>query len=339
MNELGLAPEQASTFAGPIDTLYFTLTALTLLFAVPIPLVILFFTVRYHHTRKVFRQNPTHTDNRLEMTWIGVLLALSLGVFFWSALLYFDIYRAAPTQGMDIYIVGRQWMWFTQHPQGKRENNELHVPVNTPVRLIMTSQDVIHSFFVPAFRTKMDVLPGRYTIMWFEATKTGEYHLFCTEYCGTEHSYMRGRVVVMEPADYQRWLREDYAIIPQTAGEPTSGDPSRPAQDEQQLNTLAAAGQQLFESQGCINCHVGGRGERGIAPSLVGIFGSQEELEGGTTVTVDENYLRESILNPQAQIVAGYQPIMPQYEGVLNEEQLIELIEYIKSLSSEEGTP
>ncbi|MCU0493833.1 MAG: cytochrome c oxidase subunit II [Chloroflexaceae bacterium] len=340
MGEFQFYPEQASTIAGPIDALYWTLTGLTLLFSIPIPFVILYFMVKYHHSRTVDRGNPSHTSMKLELGWTFGLLGIALGIFFWSSYLYFDIYRPAPANTLDIYVTGRQWMWHTQHPQGKRENNELHVPVNTRVRLIMTSQDVIHSFFIPAFRVKRDVLPGRYTTMWFEATKTGEYRIFCTEYCGTEHAAMGGRVVVMELADYQRWLREDLGVIPESAAPDTSGRPSQPpsagGESSGQLSTMAAAGQQIFIAQGCIGCH--GQQGRGRAPSLAGLYGAQVQLENGQTLTADENYIRESILNPRAQIVAGYPPIMPPYDGILNDQQINELIEYIRSLTSEEGT-
>jgi cytochrome c oxidase subunit 2 len=207
--------------------------------------------------------------------------------------------------------MGKQWMWKAQHPLGKSEINMLHVPVNQPVKLIMTSQDVIHSFYIPAFRVKKDVLPGRYTELWFEATKTGEYHLFCAEYCGTEHSQMIGSVVVMEQLEYERWLSGN------VAGE-----------------SMAAAGQRLFEQRGCASCHAGTSDARG--PALAGLFGKEVQLEDGRTVTADESYLRESILNPQAKVVAGYSPVMPTFEGQISEEGLLQLVAYIKSLEGDQ---
>jgi cytochrome c oxidase subunit 2 len=198
-------------------------------------------------------------------------------------------------------------MWYFQHPEGPREINELHVPVGRPVKLIMTSQDVIHSFYVPAFRTKMDVVPGRYTTTWFEATRTGDYHLFCAEYCGTVHAGMSGRVSVMKPTQYEQWLGGDHP------GEP-----------------MAMAGGRLFEQLGCGTCHRDDAGGRG--PGLRGLFGRTVELQSGERVIVDERYIRDSILNPRAQIVAGYPPIMPPYEGQISEEGLLQIIMHIKSL-------
>jgi cytochrome c oxidase subunit 2 len=198
-------------------------------------------------------------------------------------------------------------MWKIYHPQGRSEINELHVPVGRPVKLRMISEDVIHSFFLPAFRVKMDVLPGRYTTMWFEATKPGEYRLFCAEYCGTDHADMRGRVVAMSPADYANWLQ----------GVDTEPPP--------------LIGQRLFTQYRCDTCH--GEGAELRSPPLHGIFNSTVALADGRTVQVDDSYLRESIVDPTAKVTAGYQPLMPTYQGQLSEEQLLRLIEYIKSLS------
>ena len=220
-----------------------------------------------------------------------------------------------PARAINIYVVGRQWMWKFQHPSGQREINELHVPLGQPIRLVMASQDVIHSFYVPAFRIKMDVIPGRYTETWFEATKTGEYHMHCTEYCGAQHATMGGRVVVMEPVQYQAWLSG-------ASGREATGTTDEPA-------SLAAAGEATFQQLGCSGCHRPDGG--GAGPSLVGIFGQPQPLEGGQTAIADEQYIRESILRPNVQIVAGYQPIMPSYEGQISEEQLLQLIEYIRS--------
>jgi cytochrome c oxidase subunit 2 len=227
-------------------------------------------------------------------------------IFAWGASLFFTISRP-PAGALEIQVVGKQWMWKFQHPDGQREINELHVPVGRPVKLTMASEDVIHSFFVPAFRVKMDVVPGRTTTTWFEATKPGVYHLFCAEYCGTKHSGMIGRVVVLEPVQYQQWLSGG------AIGEPP-----------------ALAGEKLFRNLGCNACHRPGPG--GLGPSLEGLFGTSRELQTGDTVMADEDYLRESILNPNARIVAGYQPIMPPFQGRITEEGLLQLIAYIKSL-------
>jgi cytochrome c oxidase subunit II len=214
-----------------------------------------------------------------------------------------------PAETLNVYVVGKQWMWKFQHLDGQREINELHVPVGRAVKLIMTSEDVIHDVFVPAFRVKADVLPGRYTNIWFQPTKPGRYHLFCAEYCGTRHSGMIGEVVVMDPTEYQAWL---------------SGGTAQ--------GSLASAGEKLFQDLACNTCHRPDAQGRG--PILQGLFGKTQTLEGGGTVVVDEAYVRESILNPGAKITAGFQPIMPAFQGLVTEEQLLELIEYVKSLQA-----
>ena len=216
--------------------------------------------------------------------------------------------RTAPRGATQIYVVAKQWMWKLQHEEGQREINELHVPVGRDVEMIMTSQDVIHSFYVPAFRIKQDVLPGRYTTLWFRPTRSGTYHLFCAEYCGTQHSGMIGQVVVLEPAQYESWL----------SGGLASG-------------SLASSGQSIFQQLGCATCHRSDTQGRG--PNLIGLFGKPVQLEDGRAVTADENYIRESILNPSAKIVSGFKPIMPVFQGLVSEEQLNALIAYIKSLN------
>jgi cytochrome c oxidase subunit 2 len=241
----------------------------------------------------------------LEILWTVIPFLLMMVMFGWGASIFFEMSRP-PDDAMNIYVVGKQWMWKTQHLEGRREINELHVPLGRPVKLTMTSEDVIHSFYMPAFRVKFDVLPGRYTTAWFNPTKPGKYHLFCAEYCGTLHSGMIGWIYVMEPAEYERWL----------AGETES---------------LAASGQQLFQFLACANCH---RTDKpGRCPNLEGLFGKPVQLTTGETVKADEDYIRESILNPGAKIVAGYQNIMPSFQGLVTEEELLKLIEYIKSLS------
>lgn len=326
MRGFPLFPEQASTFAAQVDTLYFFLVALSLIFAGVLPFVILWLIVRYHRSQQVDRTNPVDSSLRLELIWSFIPLVLVMFVFFWGAFLYIDM-RTPPRSTLDIYVIGKQWMWHAQHATGKRENNELHVPIGQPVRLIMTSQDVIHSFYVPEFRVKQDVLPGRYTTMWFEATEPGEYYLFCAEYCGTQHSVMGGRVVVLEPAEYEQWLRTSGPVIlPDGTVEQVQamvglalGDP------------MAVAGSRLFSSLGCQGCHANNGG--GVGPSLVGLYGAEEKLADGSTVTADENYLRESILNPSAKIVAGYANVMPSYDGRVTEDQLNQLLAYMKSLA------
>jgi cytochrome c oxidase subunit 2 len=320
-------PEQASTFAQRVDLLYFVLVGLSLLFAGILPFVVLYLIVKYHRSMKANRQNPVNSNLSLELTWSIIPLVLALSVFFWSAWLYLDMTRPPPDT-LEVYVIGKQWMWHTQHPSGKRENNELHMPVGQPVKLIMTSQDVIHSFYIPAFRVKQDVLPGRYTVMWFEATQEGEYHLFCAEYCGTEHSRMIGRVVAMSLADYQRWLTADTAVIgpPGAAAGQAATAPLEP---------MALAGQQLFVQQGCVSCH---RLETNVrAPVLEKLYGSTVRLDTGETFIADENYLRQSILDPGSQVVAGFEPIMPTYEGQLTEDQLLQLVAYIKAIGNPDG--
>jgi cytochrome c oxidase subunit 2 len=236
--------------------------------------------------------------------------------FLWGAQIFAALVDP-PADSLEAFVVGRQWMWKIQHLEGRREIDELHVPVGRPVRLTMTSEDVIHSFYVPAFRVKMDAVPGRYSTVWFEATKPGTYHLFCAEYCGTLHSGMIGRVVAMEPAEFQAWL----------SGTAEGGT----------LNvSVAEQGAQLFESLGCVSCHRAGEMQRG--PQLVGLFGSTVHLAGGGTVVADERYIRESILDSSAKVVEGYQPLMPTYRGLINEEQVLQLIAYIKGLGPEAGS-
>ncbi len=307
-----LFPQSASTVADRVDALYFYLVAVTLFFTVLIFGLIFYFALKYRRRSEEERPRPIHGSLGLEIFWSAVPLALSMVMFFWGASLYFDLTRP-PRDTLDISVVGKQWMWKIQHPDGRREINELHIPVNTAVKLTLTSEDVIHSFYIPAFRVKMDVLPGGYQTLWFEANQTGEYHLFCAEYCGTWHSSMIGRVVVMDPVEYATWL---------------SGGPPP--------ESMEAAGKRLFERMQCHTCHPPGPGRRG--PSLVGLFGSPVALQTGETLVADETYLRESILNSRARIVAGYPPIMPVFQGQLTEEQVLELIAFIKSLSEETET-
>jgi cytochrome c oxidase subunit 2 len=307
MNQIPFFPEQASTTAAQIDSLYFVLLGLSLVFAVLIAGFVIFFGIRYRRDADVNRSNPLHESMALEFGWSFIPFLLAMGIFGWSALVYFNIY-SPPADSLEIYVMGKQWMWHIQHPSGKSEINELHVPINQPVKLLLTSQDVIHSFYVPAFRLKQDALPGRYTTMWFEATKAGEYHLFCAEYCGTDHSRMIGKVVAMEPQDYQAWL---------------SGSGSS--------ETMAEAGERLFNQNGCSSCHL--PDGNGIGPSLVGLYGREQMLDSGATVVADEAYLRESIIDPQAKIAAGYQPVMASYDGIISEGGILQIIAYVKSLS------
>jgi cytochrome c oxidase subunit 2 len=307
------APEQASTFAPHVDALYAYLLAITAFFTLGITAVIIFFAVKYRRRQANELPRPIAGSMVLELTWTIIPLLIAMTIFVWGASIFFKASRA-PQQAMEVYVVGKQWMWKFQHQTGQREINELHVPVGARVKLTMTTEDVIHSFYVPAFRIKQDVVPGRYLQTWFEATKAGKYYLFCTEYCGTNHSGMTGYVYVMEPAAYQQWL---------AGGTGTE--------------SAASQGQKLFQERGCASCHqVEAGGQTGRGPTLYGIFGKQQALEGGAAVTVDEAYIRESILNPQAKLAAGFQNIMPTYQGQLSEEQILQLVAYVRSLSQAE---
>lgn len=308
MSESLFMPEQASLQAVQLDALYYGLMGVTVFFSLLITVLLAVFAVRYRKGSTVNRTMTAKGFLALELTWTIIPLLIGIGLFGWGAKLYVDG-RTPPDDAMDLYVVGLQWMWKIQHPQGKQENNELHVPVNRPVKLTMISQDVIHSFFIPAFRIKQDVLPGRYTTQWFEATKVGEYHLFCAEYCGTSHASMIGKVFVMEPAEYERWL----------SSSSTGG-------------TMLSSGAQLFSRFACNTCHTEGPSQRG--PSLAGLFGKPVTLQNGESVKADEEYLRESILYSNAKVVEGYQPIMPLFASQIAPDQLSQLIEYIKSLGS-----
>jgi cytochrome c oxidase subunit 2 len=303
-----LFPEEASTMAGRVDALYFFLLAISVFFSLLIAGLIVFYAVKYR------RRDPNSVGSNankgllLEVTWTVVPFLIAMVIFVWGASVFVAM-STPPAETLNIYVVGKQWMWKFQHLDGQREINELHVPVGRPVKLIMTSEDVIHDVFVPAFRVKADVVPGRYTSLWFEPTKPGRYHLFCAEYCGTRHSGMTGEVIVMEPAEYQTWL--------------SGGVPE---------GSLASAGAKLFNDLACNTCHRPDAQGRG--PVLHGLFGKTVTLQNGQTVTVDEAYVRESILQPAAKITAGFQPIMPTFQGLVTEEQLLELIEYVKSLKA-----
>jgi cytochrome c oxidase subunit 2 len=303
-----LFPESASTMAPRVDALYFFLIALAVFFSLLIAGLITYYSIRFHRRSPNAIGAKSHGNLLLEAAWTGIPLAITMGIFVWGAGIYFAMSRP-PDDTLDIYVVGKQWMWKFQHLDGQREINELHVPADRDVRLIATSEDVIHDWFVPAFRIKADVIPGRYVNIWFRATKPGRYHLFCAEYCGTKHSGMTGEVVVMEPRAYQAWL---------SGGE--SG------------GTLASAGERLFADLACNTCHR--PDSQGRGPVLDGLIGKTVALQSGQTIVADEAYVRESILNPSAKITAGYQPIMPTFQGLVTEEQLLQLIEYVKSLHS-----
>jgi cytochrome c oxidase subunit 2 len=311
---LPLFPTGASTMAGKVDAIYLALIGISGLAVTVIAVFIIVFGVRYR------RRAPDQSGTRvvpslaLEIGWTLIPLVVGLVMFVWGANVYFA-QANPPAETLDVYVVGKQWMWKFQHPGGQREINELHVPIGRAVRLTATSEDVIHSFFVPAFRMKADVIPGRYTTLWFNATKAGEYHLFCAEYCGTQHSGMIGRVVVMEPNEFQAWL----------GGGAAEG-------------SMASQGQKLFQDFACITCHL--ETGQGRGPTLQGLYGSKVGLASGQVVEADDAYIRESVLSPAAKVVAGFQPVMPTFQGLVSEEQLLALIEYVKSLqAAPQGKP
>ncbi len=293
--------------AGRVDALYFYLLAVSAFFATLIALLVIIFAIKYRRRSEAELPRGIEGSLKLEVAWSVIPLIIALSFFFWGAKLFFAMNRP-PNDALEVYVVGKQWMWKIQHADGQREINELHVPVNRAVRLTMTSEDVIHDFFVPAFRMKKDVLPGRYTTAWFEASKPGRYHLFCAQYCGTKHSAMIGWINVMEPSDYQAWLSGGAAS-----------------------ESLAAAGAKLFQRHACNTCHRPDSLARG--PNLEGLFNKEVQLSEGRTVVADESYIRESILTPNAKIVMGFQPIMPTFQGLVSEEELLQLVAYVKSLS------
>jgi len=300
-----LWPHRASTLAGNVDALFIFLLIVTGMMTVLVFGAIIYFAARYHRRPGVLAEQ-IEGSTPLELTWSIIPLGVFMVIFLWGAVVYFQE-RTPPRDATEVYVVAKQWMWKLEHAEGQREINELHVPVGQDVKLIMTSQDVIHSFYVPAFRIKQDVLPGRYTVEWFHPTKAGTYHLFCAEYCGTQHSGMIGSIVVMEPAQYEAWM---------------SGGSSGP---------LSVAGEKIFAELGCATCHR--MDTQGRGPNLLGVFGKPVQLEDGRTVIADENYIRESILDPGAKVVQGFKPVMPTFQGLVSEEQLNALVAYVKSLS------
>ncbi len=304
-------PHEASAHAAQVDAIYFFMVSVTAFFSLLIAGLLVFFAIKYHRRHDDEVGAAIHGSLALELLWTVIPFFITMVMFGWGAKVFFDAYRP-PKGAMEIYIVGKQWMWKAQHMGGQKEINELHVPVGRAVKLTMGSEDVLHSFFIPAFRVKADVIPGRYNVLWFTPTKPGRYHLFCAEYCGTKHSGMIGWVEVMEPTDFQAWL----------GGGRASDSP-------------AAAGEKLFQDLVCISCHRDDAQARG--PQLKGLFGHTVRLQGGATAVADEAYIRESIVNPQAKIVDGFLPIMPTFQGLVSEEQLLQLIAYVRSLG--EATP
>ncbi len=307
-----LFPNQASTAAAQVDQLFLFMLVVTGSVTLLIAAAIIYFGVKYHRRSEDEIPPQIVGSDRLEFAWTIVPLGMFMVFFFWGASIYLNNVQP-PSNSMQVYVVAKQWMWKFEHEEGQQEINELHVPIGRPVKLTMTSQDVIHSFFVPDFRIKQDVLPDRYTVTWFQATKTGTYHIFCSQYCGTDHAEMVGTVIVMDPSAFEQWL---------------SGGASA-------AQSPAAVGQQLFQQYGCSSCHQ--PNGHGPGPSMIGVFGSTVQLEGGQTVVADENYVLQSILDPGSQIVQGFKNIMPSFRGRLTEEQLLALVAYIRSIGVQPG--
>lgn len=312
MKEWKFFPDQASTMAVEVDQLYWFFIVVCGLAGVVTFLVAIVLAIRYRAEAKRHEPSEGHST-LLEIGWTIPVAAVCFILFLWGAKIFVSAYTM-PDEAMEIYVTGKQWMWKVQHPNGKREINEIHIPLGQKVKLMLTSEDVIHSFYIPAFRTKRDVVPGRYNQMWFEATMEGEFHLFCAEYCGAEHSLMIGKAIVMKPDAYEAWLSG-------------SGGP---------MVSMVDKGKQLFTQHACQTCHAAGPGQLG--PKLDGIFETEIPLMGGGTVVADASYLRESILKPAAKIHAGFAPVMPMFQGVINEEGVAALVAYIKSLDGAGAT-
>jgi cytochrome c oxidase subunit II len=306
MTGLPFWPVRASRYAGEVDFLFISLLIVTVLTVGLVMFLLVLFATKYRHGSNAIRNEPTEKTWRWEVAWTAVTLLIFVGLAAWGASIYVRLYNP-PADALQIFVVGKQWMWKAQHPGGQREINELHVPAGQDVRLVMASQDVIHSFYIPALRIKQDVVPGRYETMWFRADRPGRYHIFCAEYCGTDHAHMGGWLTVLNPREYADWLRQE-------GGQ----------------QTLAQQGQDLFRKYGCSGCHNPGGTVR--APRLEGVYGSPVPLSDGTVVIADERYVRDSILEPKAQVAAGYAPVMPTFAGQLSEDDLAKLVAYIQSI-------
>mgnify|MGYP003581087379 CR=1 FL=1 len=305
-------PDQASTFAKDVDTLYFFILTVCSFFALTVAILVVYFGLRYRRKREGQTGARIEGSLPLELMWSVIPTVIAMVMFGWGASVFYHL-RRPPDDAMHIYAVGKQWMWKFQHLEGQREINELHIPAGRPIKVTVSSEDVLHSLYFPSFRTKIDAIPGRYTELWFEASKPGTYHIFCAEYCGTNHAGMIGSVTVLEPQAYQAWL--------QGGGEG---------------GTMAERGARLFEQHACNSCHLDSGQGRG--PSLKNIVGTTVELTDGNTAVVDDAYLRESILTSQAKIVKGFQPLMPTFQGLISEENLLALIEHVKSMSPQAST-
>ena len=303
---ISLFPPQASTLAADVDALYLFILAVTAFFGIMTTAVVIYFAAKYRTEDPLKVGARIHGSIPLELAWSIIPFLITIVIFAWASHVFFDLVRP-PDQTLEIYATGKRWMWKFQHLDGQNEINELHVPAGRAIKVTFTSEDVLHSLFFPAFRTKADAIPGRYSTVWFTPTIIGEHHIFCAEYCGTNHSGMIGKVYVMEPTAYETWL----------TGAVAGG-------------SLAQRGERLFSDLACNTCHLSDG--RGRGPSLANKFGASEKLTGGAQVAIDEAYVRESILRPQAKVVDGYQPLMPTFQGLVSEENVMALVEYVKSL-------
>ncbi len=304
-----IVPVQGTAYAGEVDRLYFFLIGLTVFFFLLIAGLLTYFVIRYRRRSANDRTPGITHNNLLEFVWTFVPFVIVMVVFFWGFRTYMDA-AVPPGDAMEVQVTAKKWVWQFEYPNGVRSLNELHVPLGKPVKLVMTSEDVIHSFYVPSFRIKQDVVPGTYTQLWFDPTVAGLHRLECAEYCGKGHSDMLGKIFVDDEKQYTDWMEN--------------------GGDEGKNMPLAAFGELLYETRGCKTCH-SLDGIRGDGPSFKGIYGHPVRLEGGASVTVDDNYIRESILEPQAKIVAGFEPIMPTFQGMLREREITALIAFIKS--------
>jgi len=314
------APEQASNFAGPHDALFYTITALMIFFAGLVVLMIGIFVVKYRRGAKADRSNPVHDHLKLELTWTFIPTVLAIAIFAWSTKIFVDM-RTPPKDAYEVFVIGKQWMWHLQHPNGIRENNELHVPLGVPIKLTMISQDVIHGFYLPEMRVQYMVVPGRYTSQWFTPTKEGKFNIFCTIHCGTQHSEMGGSLYVLRPDDFAKW---------QAGG----GNRFKPMPA-----SLAKQGERIYKELACNTCHGLKDSEKG--PALAGIFGKERIMANGQKVVANEDYIRRSIIAPYDQILKGYQNTMPiyVYKEQVTEEQIRALMEYIQTLGNSSETP
>lgn len=309
-----LQPEQASEHAVEYDRLFMTISALTVLFTIIVGILVLVLAIRYRAGSKADRRNPLDHSLPLELSWSVLPLILAIGIFGWSSINFIKV-RTMPKEALEIFVIGKQWMWHLQHMNGVREMNELHIPVGQPVKLTMISQDVLHAMYLPEFRAQYHVVPGRYTNLHFTPTKTGKFKMLCAMHCGTDHSEMVGQVYVLSERDYAAWLENE-------------ANRFRPMAEN-----MAEAGKLVFKEKNCGNCHTGQDTVRG--PTLHGLIGRQRTFTDGSSAVANEDYVRESIVNPWNRITSGYINTMQSYKGQLSEEQILNLIAYIRTLGSQ----